>query len=239
MTYDEFLSQSNAYLKACNERLKSEFSISKYKRYDWDQWRGELVFSDDGVPKVSARIQFSGSISNRSGTWLWSWANPSDIRAMTTGSVRVREYGAKMGFERLTEAKWKADEVDGWEMTAVMAKVLEAEGGYRTPADFGFTYMVLTDVRKVTNQTAVFRTFTCRHVLEEKAPILAVFKEIDGDVQLLCGQEHETSDGCVIHLDHLLDGDKSLLELGDLPVDWMATREEAKGPWVRRKMDPP
>ena len=36
---------------------------------------------------------------------------------------------------------------NGWHMAAVAARILGAEGAYRTPTDYGFTYMVLHDVR--------------------------------------------------------------------------------------------
>ncbi|WP_428444106.1 hypothetical protein [Photobacterium sagamiensis] len=36
--------------------------------------------------------------------------------------------------------KWKADEVDGWEMTSVTCLLLDAKGSYRTTSGNGFTY---------------------------------------------------------------------------------------------------
>jgi hypothetical protein len=43
----------------------------------------------------------------------------------------------------LAAAHWPGTVEDGWEMTAVMAKTINAIGTYRTPNDNGFTYMTI------------------------------------------------------------------------------------------------
>ena len=61
----------------------------------------------------------------------------------------MRKFGETERLANLTVPLWPADEVDGWEMTAVAAKVVGAQGAYRTPKDNGFTFMLLMDVRRV------------------------------------------------------------------------------------------
>ena len=61
--------------------------------------------------------------------------------------VAVREFGEKNGFPRLTVPKWQADEADGWEMSAIAAHVLDAEGVYRVPTEKGFLFMAMTGIR--------------------------------------------------------------------------------------------
>jgi hypothetical protein len=107
----------------------------------------QLVFSENAVPKVIADIQFVGSISTRSDTWLWAWANDSVDPQLSSSMGAVRDYGEKHGFNHLTSKKWHAHEVDGWEMTSIAALLLKARGAYRTPGDTGFTFMVMTDIR--------------------------------------------------------------------------------------------
>jgi hypothetical protein len=99
---------------------------------------------------VTADIQFVGSISTVSDTWLWSWANDSVDPELAASMVTVRDYGNEHGFSQLTVKKWHAHEVDGWEMTAIAALLLKARGAYRSPAEDGFTFMVMTDVRWAT-----------------------------------------------------------------------------------------
>ena len=145
--YRAFLTRAHEELTAKQERLKSDFRLGDYDHYDVDQTTGMIVFSDHGVPKVVADIQFVGSFSPLSNTWLWAWGNDSLEPALKADVRRVRDYGREHGIRRLTDAKWAAEEVDGWEMTSISAQVLQAEGAYRSPSRNGALFMLLRNVR--------------------------------------------------------------------------------------------
>jgi hypothetical protein len=146
--WEELVDAGYAYTRAQGEKLEKEFSISKHERWDLDQDTGELVFSNKGKPAVVAKIQFVGSLSTKSKTWLWSWANNSIDPKLSAGMQAVREHGRKNGFTKLTERRWSADNADGWEMTAVANYLLKGKGVYRPPFEGGFSYVVITDIRK-------------------------------------------------------------------------------------------
>ena len=149
MTEDQFntlIAQSVKDLQIKIDNCKSEFKIGTYKRFDWNQETGELIWSDDGVKKVIAKVQFVGSVSTISNTWLWSWENPSILDGMKNEMNKVKAFGKENKIEKLTTAKWPAEEVDGWEMTAIAAHILKAKGAYRSPGKTGFTFMVFTDI---------------------------------------------------------------------------------------------
>jgi hypothetical protein len=138
------------YLTARQEELKNRYGLSTYRRYDWDQDEGTIVFSNGGMANLLADIHFVGSVSARTNTWLWSWANRS-VSCRVSHLVReVRQYGELHGLAQLIEPYWSAGEVEGWEMTSVSAYLLKTQGAYRTPDGSGFTYMLLTDVRRAT-----------------------------------------------------------------------------------------
>lgn len=138
------------YLTAREAELRDRYGLGSYQRYDWDQDAGTIVFSNHGQPGLVADIHFVGSISTRTGTWLWSWANRSVSCRVSDRLLEVKRYGEKRGIPQLTEPYWSANEFDGWEMTSVAACLLSAEGGYRTPDEHGFTYMLLMGVRRAT-----------------------------------------------------------------------------------------
>lgn len=80
--------------------------------------------------------------------------------------------------------------------------------------------------------------FTCSHILDG-APILRVtHDEDDGAWQFLCGQMHKTEDGRVVCLGCMVERDKSLLTLADLPLGWCADRDSTNSNWVR-EINPP
>lgn len=143
----KLIESSVDYLQARQDDLRREFRLDDYDRYDWDQDSGELVFSRRGSPVVVAEIQFVGSASNHSGTWMWSWANDSFREAAKSRVRAVREYGERHRLLQLACAYWSGSEEDGWQMTAVAAYLLQAKGAYRSPDEHGAAFMVMTDIR--------------------------------------------------------------------------------------------
>jgi hypothetical protein len=149
-SFEALIQTAQSYLSSCQADLGEEYRLWQWSRYDWYQETRQLIFSEGAVAKVTADIQFVGSISIVSDTWLWSWANDSVDPELAASMVTVRDYGNEHGFSQLTVKKWHAHEVDGWEMTAIAALLLKARGAYRSPAEDGFTFMVMTDVRWAT-----------------------------------------------------------------------------------------
>ena len=146
-SWRDFVETCTVDLQRKMDRLDERFAIAHHARWDWNQDRAEIVFSNDGVPAVVATIAFVGTLSRRANTWMWSWMNTSLTPAVVGGMARVRDYGEALNRPHLNVPIWPADETDGWEMTAVAAHLLDAEGAYRTPDDRGFTYMILSNVR--------------------------------------------------------------------------------------------
>jgi len=143
----QLLESAIPYLRARQNQLEVQYRLNSYPRYDWYQDTAELVFSEQGRPRVVADIQFVGSLSTSSESWMWSWANTSLLESAKSEIRRVREYGDTHSLLKLACAYWSADEEDGWQMTAVSAFLLKAKGAYRSPDERGFTFMVMTDVR--------------------------------------------------------------------------------------------
>jgi len=142
-----FVDLCHGELQIKQDQLIARYALGKHSRWDWDQARGELVFSSGGIPAVIAKIQFVGSISTRSNTWLWSWANPRVMASVRDGMIAVRDFGRENDYPHLVVPKWSADEADGWEMAAIALHVLDAPGVYRSPGDNGVTFLVMTDIR--------------------------------------------------------------------------------------------
>src|SRR5271157_1194218 len=145
--YDEFVRESYDYLNRVQDAAKRDFTLGSYERFDWDQGKGTLTFSDKRVPKVIAQVEFVGSISNRTKTWLWSWDNATILPSVKEHITEVRRFGELHGLRELTTAKWEATEEDGWAMTAVTARILQARGAYRPPSENGFAFVVFTSIK--------------------------------------------------------------------------------------------
>lgn len=236
--FQDFVRQANWFMRGQMEENRKAFQLDSHHRFDWDQWRGELVFSSAGTPKVVARIQLVGSLSTKSNAWVWAWANTGTLASVRQAVLRTREFGTERGILRLIQPRWAAKESDAWEMTAVTSKLAEAKGAYRCPGPDGFTYMIFTDLRAVSDRKRVFGARTCAHVLEEDRPILLLSREPDGEVLAVCGGENDTAETTRdLPLDRLLALDPTLEQLADLPDGWVALRESPDDDWVRSKAE--
>lgn len=71
-SWSRFVSHCVRRLIQKQEDLQTQFNLSEHKRWDWDQGAGSIVFSNDDIQAVVSQIQFVGSISVSSNTWLWA-----------------------------------------------------------------------------------------------------------------------------------------------------------------------
>ena len=146
--FNRLMDEAVAYLNTRQDALRSEFDLGSFKKYDWHQDTGQLIFSRDDRMQLVADFQFVGGVSTRSDTWLWSWANPSILEPVKQRLRRVRAFGEEHRYLKLACARWPAREADGWDMTAVAAYLLQASGAYRSPSDYGFSFLVITDIHR-------------------------------------------------------------------------------------------
>ena len=146
--WDDFVASCRGSLSARQPLLDSRFGIGSYQRYDYDQATKQIVFSNQGQPGVIADIEVVGTFSKASGTWMWSWANFSLLPKVRTRMKRVRALGEQRRFPRLNTYLWPADEVDAWDMAAIAAHVLRAQGVYRSPGESTDIYMTLSKIRR-------------------------------------------------------------------------------------------
>ena len=241
MSDDEVLElrqSSNWELRERMERIQKDFNLDQYPQFAWHPWRGELVWARDGVPKVVARIQVAGMLSARNKSWAWAWALPGLPDAVKHASLRVREHGEQGGVMALFQSRWPATEQEAWTMTAITCKLSGGKGAFKCSVPDGTVFLVMTELRAVSDRTRVFGAQTCTHVLEEDRPVLFLSRELDGDVLAFCGADDDTaSNARRLTLDQLLALDPSLEALADMPDGEFALRESPDHDWVRHKAE--
>ncbi|MES1153195.1 MAG: DUF6882 domain-containing protein [Dongia sp.] len=137
--YPDWRHEAFKELEAKNARLRGEFRIGDWPRFDYDIPAGTLTFSEEGVAKVIAEIQVAGSTSRGAGNWRWAWANTSVPPARTTDAALVRAFGEERGIPELVHESVRDVDLEalGWEMVAVMVRVTNALGAYRPPRGEG------------------------------------------------------------------------------------------------------
>ncbi len=147
------------YLEERQQSLINKFKLNDHEKWDWDQDSGLLIFSHEGKPQVEAEIHFSGSFSTKANTWMWAWANNHLNENVKFSSKIIQDVGLEQNLMKLASAHWAAEETDGWEMTSILAKELNAIGAYRTASENGFTFMVITKAKWV-NKNKILSMFS-------------------------------------------------------------------------------
>jgi len=137
ISFERLLKKSYDYLYKQQDICKDIYKISSYQNWYYDQTTGKLTFSDDGIVKLIIDYEEVGSVSLETKTWLWAWDNPHIEENVKQQITTIKDYGLKRNFSKLVKAKWTADEVDGWEMTAIATYLLKAKGVYRVPVNNG------------------------------------------------------------------------------------------------------
>lgn len=136
--------------QAKNDRFREQYGL--HARWDWDDERSTLTFSDPEKPTLEIDVSIVGSTEGNS--WEWSWANANIPPQSKLDIEKVREFGEANGYEKLTAAFLEADEFTGWQMTAIAVHVLEAPGSYRFPTDRGFCYLVYRKIKEGPKEVA-------------------------------------------------------------------------------------
>ncbi len=125
-----------------------QFGIDYGAQYEWNIERAEIVFYRNKRPVARADLQFVGSISRSSGTWLWSWANESIPAQAKDMMSAVRQYGEEQGFHKLALPEWHPEHVDdGHDIMYVAASILGATATFHDHAGDLALYFTLHNFR--------------------------------------------------------------------------------------------
>ncbi len=152
--YQLLMERATSYLRAKNRLCWSEWRLDERSRFEWSQEAGTIVFSGpDG--RVTADIQFIGSWSADTNTWMWAWHNESIDHHLKTSVLNVKRYGEIHDLPELKEAILDGPIEAAWDMTSLSCYILQSDMGYRAPdsAKDKFTFLSLSNFRKMVEQT--------------------------------------------------------------------------------------
>jgi hypothetical protein len=145
--YRSLLADSHEYVNARTDFFASELSLGSFDTRKYDLGRGRLFYLKGGKEGVEAEIQVVGSISFENQMWLWSWADPRFSEEVVEDLQIVRSFGEQNDVKLLTEETWEAEEADGWDMSAITAKLLQADGVFKCPDSRGSLFIISKNLR--------------------------------------------------------------------------------------------
>lgn len=147
--WDELVGESMEALSPLQTRLEDQHALSAYKSVELDVKSGTAVFTTPGRPTLEADVLIVGSLTRAAGTaetsqWRWAWADPEIHEDACGGLENIAEYGRSVGLKRLSKPTWPATDADAWEVTAIAAAMLDADGAYRVPIENGTMFVLLS-----------------------------------------------------------------------------------------------
>lgn len=141
--YEKFRNEVCEKFLAQSKKVNEEYKLGSYSRWDFSQDTGQIIFSDNGVPKVIAKVQIAGTWSNVSNTWMWSWNNKSIDALVKKDIETVRKFGQEKKYVELTDAQWESTSDYAWTTTAVAGHILNAKTAYRGETGTGYAYFLV------------------------------------------------------------------------------------------------
>lgn len=106
-----------------NTQLKASELVVKNQPWDMNFELGTIAFGND-----QHLIQLIGSVDDSSNTWLWGWANPSELpQVVLESSVMLRHWAQQNGLTLFTQAEHPISETVNGHTLAIVATALEKE----------------------------------------------------------------------------------------------------------------
>jgi hypothetical protein len=148
------MERATSNLREKNRLCWSEWRLDDRSRFDWSQEAGTIVFSGP-EGQVTADIQFIGSWSADTNTWMWAWHNESIAHHLKTSVLDVKRYGEIHDLPELKEAILDGPIEAAWDMTSLSCYILQSDMGYRAPDSTtdNFTFLSLSNFRKMVEQS--------------------------------------------------------------------------------------
>ena len=125
-------------------QLACDQYVVKNQNWSVNFQEGLISFGEDAYP-----IQFLGSESNQTNTWLWGWENVNQFDTQLLQLVeQVRQYGEEKALAPLQKAELMLDDdIDGHTLSIVACGIQEPPVCYyRCPHANGAAFVALNDV---------------------------------------------------------------------------------------------
>ncbi len=101
--------------------------------------------------KQEHRIQFVGTESEHTGTWMWAWANTASglPEELCEASQAIRRHGVQHGIKELSEGQLPLQDLNGHLLCMAGAALSGGHPYYRGPYDGGALYFYVLDLPDV------------------------------------------------------------------------------------------
>jgi hypothetical protein len=150
-SFEELYNKSLRFLQSKQDKMEQEFGISKFEGWNYNHDEALFWFTEKGKPVLKIHYEVTGTWTEETQQWLWSWANPHISDLVTKEMIRIRKYGEFKDLSLLYLPRWKGDQTTAWAMTAISAMLLDAVGAYRIHLEEEniFCFVVFTRIERI------------------------------------------------------------------------------------------
>lgn len=142
--FDEYVADSFNLLESVQDKLEKEYGLGHFERWDLDQEKRELTFSNSSGPNITCKVYALGTYAN--GGWKWAWANSSLLKSFSNKSKNMQKLGLLSGLGVFELEVFEADESMPWEIAGMALKEIGGIGVYRCPSKSSELFVVIEDI---------------------------------------------------------------------------------------------
>lgn len=144
LKYKKYLNKTYKKLTEIQSNFEVEYGIDNYTHWFYNQSTETLKLYSDNNETYFKYIPI-GTFSQKSNTWLWSWANENFVEPGKFKVEKIKEFGECKKYEKLSKAHFEGDKYTGWEFTSIAYEILGGIGAYRVTSDDLEIYFLLTE----------------------------------------------------------------------------------------------
>ena len=142
--YQEFANDNCHRLTEIQDNFRAKYSIDNYANWYYTQASEILrLYSDD--KEIFFKYIPVGTFSRNTNSWLWAWSNEDSVEPRKLRTLKIKELGDQLGYDKLKIDHFEGDEYIGWELTSIAFYQLGGIGTYRVISDHFEKYFIITD----------------------------------------------------------------------------------------------
>lgn len=153
--YENFANKEIQNLIYIQNKFKENFNLDYYENWFYDSETEILRFYNSDEDEIFFKYIPIGTYSLKSKTWMWSWFNDSTIEKSKEQALKIKDFGIKNRFDKLTQGTFPSDEYDGWDFLAIGLKTLGGIGVYKANSENLEKYMLLINVLNSKNSNEI------------------------------------------------------------------------------------
>lgn len=142
--YEKYANKTCQKLTEFQDDFRKKYDTENYENWSYNQ-SNEILRLYSENKEIYFKYIPVGTFSQKTNTWMWSWANENSVEPRKLQTLKVKEFGKKKNYINLTNDHFDGDKFTGWELTSIAFELIGGIGTYRVISDHLEVYFLLTE----------------------------------------------------------------------------------------------